>query len=161
MSSADEASFVTVRLRFFWSTFTTAARNSEAPGLLPNGSTKRRAGSPPDKTRTVSNVTVTIHLGNPRRTISLHIVRENRDSLRCAQKRENLTETTLAPDNVNASSFGRLFTLSEDGKVDEQPLYASNVAIAGQGTYNVSILVTTYRFQRRKLELDGQCDLHR
>ena len=36
-------------------------------------------------------------------------------------------ESILTPANVNAASFGLLFNLMVDGKVDAQPLYASNV----------------------------------
>jgi hypothetical protein len=61
-----------------------------------------------------------------------------------ARTGQNLTETILAPNNVNSTSFGKLFTLSVDGKVDAQPLYVSNVAISGQGTHNLLIVVTEH-----------------
>ncbi len=63
------------------------------------------------------------------------------DSARTGQ---NLAETILAPNNVNPTLFGRLFTISVDGKVDAQPLYASSVAIPGQGTHNLLIVVTEH-----------------
>jgi hypothetical protein len=50
-------------------------------------------------------------------------------------------ETILAPSNVAVSTFGKLFTLSVDGKVDAQPLYLSAVTISG-GTHNVLIVAT-------------------
>src|SRR3984893_14097623 len=40
----------------------------------------------------------------------------------------NPNDVTLTPSNVNASSFGLKFNLPVDGKVDAQPLYASNVS---------------------------------
>ncbi len=61
-----------------------------------------------------------------------------------ARTGQNLTETILAPNNVNSTSFGKLFTLSVDGKVDAQPLYVSNVPISGQGTHNLLIVVTEH-----------------
>lgn len=62
-----------------------------------------------------------------------------------ARSGQNLAETTLTPANVNASAFGRLFTLGVDGKVDAQPLYASSLAIpARQRLYNVLYVVTEH-----------------
>src|SRR3984957_20321098 len=52
-------------------------------------------------------------------------------------------ETILTPSNVTASTFGKLFVLSVDGKVDAQPLYLSAVTIAG-GTHNVLIVATEH-----------------
>jgi len=52
-------------------------------------------------------------------------------------------ETILTPVNVNVSTFGRLFTLSVDGKVDAEPLYLSAVIISG-GTHNVLIVATEH-----------------
>jgi hypothetical protein len=48
----------------------------------------------------------------------------------------NLQETILTPANVNPSNFGKLFTVPTDGQIYTQPLYVSNLAIAG-GTHNV------------------------
>jgi hypothetical protein len=53
----------------------------------------------------------------------------------------NPTETVLTPANVNSSSFGLLRVLPVDGKVDAQPLYLGQVAIAG-GTHNVLFVAT-------------------
>jgi hypothetical protein len=61
-----------------------------------------------------------------------------------ARTGQNLAETILAPNNVNPTSFGKLFTITVDGKVDAQPLYVSNVAISGKGTHNVLIVVTEH-----------------
>src|SRR5579872_3828545 len=57
---------------------------------------------------------------------------------------QNLNEPTLTPTNVKSSTFGRLFTISVDGKVDAQPLYVSAVAISGKGTHNLLIVATEH-----------------
>ncbi len=54
----------------------------------------------------------------------------------------NATETTLTPSNVNQSQFGMLFKVPVDDQVYAQPLYMSNVNIAG-GTHNVVFVATT------------------
>ena len=56
----------------------------------------------------------------------------------------NSSETTLTLNNVNAASFGKLFTLSVDGRVDAEPLYLSAVPISGRGTHNLLIVVTEH-----------------
>jgi hypothetical protein len=50
-------------------------------------------------------------------------------------------ETVLTPQNVNATTFGKLTELPVDGLVDAQPLYVSGLSISGQ-THNVLITVT-------------------
>ena len=55
----------------------------------------------------------------------------------------NSTETTLTTANVNSSSFGLLHNLSVDGKVDAQPLYLSQLNVAG-GTHNVVFAATEH-----------------
>jgi outer membrane protein assembly factor BamB len=48
-----------------------------------------------------------------------------------ARTGQNLTETTLTLTNVAAATFGLLRKLSVDGKVDAQPLYLSDLTVAG------------------------------
>jgi hypothetical protein len=55
----------------------------------------------------------------------------------------NTQETTLTPANVNPSQFGRLFSDPVDGYVYAQPLYVSNVNIAGHGR-NVVYVATEH-----------------
>ncbi|HEX8713461.1 MAG TPA: pyrrolo-quinoline quinone [Terracidiphilus sp.] len=55
----------------------------------------------------------------------------------------NSQETILTPANVNASSFGLLRVLGADGKVDGQPLYVSNLSVAGK-QQNIVFAVTEH-----------------
>jgi hypothetical protein len=55
----------------------------------------------------------------------------------------NSHEATLSPSNVNVSTFGKLFSYEVDGYVYAQPLYVSNVPIAG-GIHNVVYVATEY-----------------
>ncbi len=54
-----------------------------------------------------------------------------------ARTGQNLTETTLTRANVNSSSFGKLFSVPVDGRVDAQPLYVSRLIFAGQDVHSV------------------------
>jgi outer membrane protein assembly factor BamB len=53
-------------------------------------------------------------------------------------------ETVLTPSNVNVGSFGKLFVINVDGKVDAQPLYLTAVTFPGQGTHNALYVVTEH-----------------
>jgi hypothetical protein len=59
-----------------------------------------------------------------------------------ARTGQNLHETVLTPTNVNAKTFGKVFSFPVDGQIFGQPLYVHNVAIAGKGTYNVIYVAT-------------------
>ena len=54
----------------------------------------------------------------------------------------NLNETTLTPENVNASSFGKLFSDTVDGYVYAQPLEVSQVRMGDGMVHNVLIVAT-------------------
>ena len=51
------------------------------------------------------------------------------------------TESVLTPSSVNSASFGLLRMLTVDGKVDAQPLYLSQLAVAG-ATHDVVFVAT-------------------
>src|SRR5712671_6309952 len=55
----------------------------------------------------------------------------------------NVNETILNTTNVNKTTFGKLFYYPVDGQVFAEPLYVSNLAIAG-GTHNVVYVATMH-----------------
>ena len=56
----------------------------------------------------------------------------------------NLSETILNASNVNTSNFGKLFPRTVDGQIYAQPLYLSQVPVAGQGRRNVVYVATEH-----------------
>jgi len=56
----------------------------------------------------------------------------------------NDQETILTPSNVTQNTFGLLFNLPVDGKVDAQPLYISSIQLRGVGRKNVVIIATEH-----------------
>jgi hypothetical protein len=73
--------------------------------------------------------------------LSGQVLTWHNDSARTGQ---NLQETILTPANVNSATFGRLGTLTVDGKVDAQPLYVPGVNIPNQGVHNVLYVATEH-----------------
>jgi hypothetical protein len=61
-----------------------------------------------------------------------------------ARTGQNLTETILNPSNIRSSSFGKLFAVSVDGKLDAQPLYVTAVGVPGIGIRNVVYAATEH-----------------
>ena len=59
-----------------------------------------------------------------------------------ARTGQNLRETQLTPANVNFTTFGKLFQINVDGKVDAQPLIVSNVTMPNGTVHNLVIIVT-------------------
>lgn len=55
----------------------------------------------------------------------------------------NLQEFALAPSNVSASTFGKLFSRKVDGQIYAQPLYFANLTIAG-AKHNVVYVATEH-----------------
>ncbi|MGH8217760.1 MAG: pyrrolo-quinoline quinone [Steroidobacteraceae bacterium] len=66
------------------------------------------------------------------------VVTFKNDVLRTGQ---NLTESTLTPSNVRSATFGLLRNLQVDGAVDAQPLYLSQLSVAGSA-HNVVFVAT-------------------
>lgn len=60
-----------------------------------------------------------------------------------ARTGQNLNERILTPENVNASTFGKIALLKVQGKVDAEPLYVSNLRIQGKSR-NVVFIVTEH-----------------
>lgn len=60
-----------------------------------------------------------------------------------ARTGQNLTETTLTPSDVNYQTFGLLRNLMVDGNVDAEPLYLSQLSVAG-ATHNVVFVATEH-----------------
>jgi hypothetical protein len=58
-----------------------------------------------------------------------------------ARDGQYLEEVNLTPSNVNSTLFGKLLSYPVDGQIYAQPLYISQLSIAG-GTYDVVFVVT-------------------
>jgi hypothetical protein len=61
-----------------------------------------------------------------------------------ARTGQNLTEKILTLQNVNAKTFGKLFVLRVDGKVDAEPLYVERLVVPNQGLRNVLFVATEH-----------------
>ena len=77
----------------------------------------------------------------PTTTTGTNVTTYHNDNARTGQ---NLSETILTPSTVNSSSFGKLFVITVDGKVDAQPLYLTQVSIPNQGMHNVLYVATEH-----------------
>ena len=72
---------------------------------------------------------------------------------------QNLREDHLTPENVNSSTFGKLFTVATDGKVDGQPLYVSNLVVQSRFhdvVYAVTEHDSVYAFDQYLTEFPTQ-----
>jgi hypothetical protein len=87
---------------------------------------------------TSNSVTLTVNATNPGVT---DVLTYHNDMARTGQ---NVAETTLTAGNVTSAKFGKLGFYPVDGLVDAEPLYASNVTVANNGTHNVLIVATEH-----------------
>jgi hypothetical protein len=86
-------------------------------------------------TATSQTVTLTV---NAAQASTVNVLTYHNDVARTGQ---NVNESTLTAANVNSANFGLLGNLSVDAGVDAEPLYASNLTLAG-GVHNVLYVVT-------------------
>lgn len=61
-----------------------------------------------------------------------------------ARTGQYLNETILTPQNVNPHTFGKLFVIRVDGKVDAEPLYAAGLDMPKHGKRNVLFIATEH-----------------
>ena len=54
------------------------------------------------------------------------------------------TRQRSPPQSVSVATFGKVYTFPVDGQVYAQPLYKSNLTIAGKGTFNVVFVATEH-----------------
>jgi hypothetical protein len=87
---------------------------------------------------TSNSGTLTVNPSTSNSTVD--VVTYHYDNMRTGQ---NLNETTLTTANVNSTKFGKIGEFTVDGLVDGQPLYLSQVTIAGQKK-NVLYVVTEH-----------------
>ncbi len=69
----------------------------------------------------------------------VNVLTEHNDIARTGQ---NLNEVILTPSNVNPTQFGKLFAQTTNNSIFAQPLYVSQVTIAGNGIHNVVYVAT-------------------
>jgi outer membrane protein assembly factor BamB len=61
-----------------------------------------------------------------------------------ARTGQNLAERTLRLQNVNPKTFGKLFVIQVDGKVDAEPLYVHQLEMPNRGLWNVLFVATEH-----------------
>ena len=86
-------------------------------------------------TATSQTVTLTV---NAMQASTANVLTYHNDVARTGQ---NLSESTLTVANVNSANFGLVGNLSVDAGVDAEPLYVSNLTLAGS-VHNVVYVVT-------------------
>jgi outer membrane protein assembly factor BamB len=110
----------------------------------PAATAKKKPPTPsrtPTPTSTPSPTPTPTLAPSPTPTPLIDVLTYHNDNARTGQC---LGETILTPGNVNSSTFGKLFGLSVDGKVDAQPLYKAGLSMLGQGLRNVLYVATEH-----------------
>ena len=116
---------------------TSTSYTTPATALSDSGSTFRVVVSNSAGSATSSPATLTVNSASA----TSDVLTYHNDIARTGQ---NLTESTLTTSNVTSATFGKIGFDPVDGRVDAQPLYASNVTIPGKGTHNVLIVPTEH-----------------
>ena len=106
-------------------------------GLSDSGSTFRVVVSNSAGTATSDAATLTVNSVSA----TTDVLTYHNDIARTGQ---NLTESILTTSNVTSATFGKIGFYPVDGRVDAQPMYASNVTVPGKGTHNVLIIPTEH-----------------
>ena len=120
---------------------TSATYTTPAVSTTDNGAQFRVVVSNALGSATSNPATLTVSSTPPPPPSVVDVVTYHNDIARTGQ---NLKETILTTANVNSSTFGKLRSLSVDGKVDAQPLYLSNLANIAGGTHNVLYVATEH-----------------
>ena len=120
---------------------TSATYTTPAVSTTDNGAQFRVVVSNALGSATSNPATLTVSSTPPPPPSVVDVVTYHNDIARTGQ---NLKETILTKANVNSSTFGKLRSLSVDGKVDAQPLYLSNLANIAGGTHNVVYVATEH-----------------
>ncbi len=117
---------------------TSASYTTPATVLADSGATFRMIVTNPVTNITSNSATLTVNpvVTSPGTDVTTY----HNDIARTGQ---NTTETGLTQSNVNSTTFGLLRNLAVDGAVDAEPLYLSQLSIAGV-THNVVFIVTEH-----------------
>jgi immunoglobulin I-set domain protein len=116
---------------------TSTSYTTPPTGLSDSGSTFRVVVSNSAGTATSDAATLTVNSVSA----TTDVLTYHNDIARTGQ---NLTESILTTSNVTSATFGKIGFYPVDGRVDAQPMYASNVTVPGKGTHNVLIAPTEH-----------------
>jgi Immunoglobulin domain/Immunoglobulin I-set domain len=113
-------------------TFTTASTD--------NGDVFRVVVSDSAGSTTSNTATLTVNTAQPPPPSSVSVLTYHNDNQRTGL---NANETILTTSNVNQNTFGKLGFMAVDGLVDAEPLYVSNLTVAG-AAHNVLFVATEH-----------------